>query len=194
MYTRHLSQCRGVIATTPNRCFGKKKVSVTQPSNTAPNTHFKNPHSCAPSSRPNLTLHLNYYVRLSPTLMAIAAVMLFSNIHRQEQPPIAQRALMPGPFVQHGNLETHPAQIFGQVFTSIGFAVQADDQLIAVDAVGTCKLEEGCEAVKEQCVSTNALCCSLRRLLTQASSPVPSPHCRRRRKERARHPAPRRSF
>ena len=57
---------------------------------------------------------------------------------------------MSRPFVQHGDLETHPAQIFGQVFTSIGVTVQADDQLIAVDAVGTCKLEEGGEAVKEK--------------------------------------------
>jgi hypothetical protein len=56
---------------------------------------------------------------------------------------------MSGPFVQHGDLETHPAQILGQVFASIGVAVQADDQLIAVDAVGACKLEEGGEAVRE---------------------------------------------
>ena len=108
----------------------------------------KHPHSCAPSFRPSLTTNLNC-VRLSPTLVAIAAAVLFSDIHRQEQPPIAQRAFMSGPFVQHGDLETHPAQIFGQVFASSGFAVQADDQLIAVDAVGTCKLEKGGEAVKE---------------------------------------------
>ena len=50
---------------------------------------------------------------------------------------------MSGPVVQHCDLKTHPAQIFGQVFASIGVAVQADDQLIAVNAVGTCKLEEG---------------------------------------------------
>ena len=153
----------------------------------------KHPHSSAPSSRPGLTINPNC-VRPSPILMAIAAAMLFSNIHRQEQPPIAQRAFMSGPFVQHGDLETHPAQIFGQVFTSIGFAVQADDQLIAVDAVGTCKLEEGGEAKKEHDVSTSYRCCSLRRVLTQASSPVPSPRCRRRRKERVRHPSQRRSF
>jgi hypothetical protein len=36
-----------------------------------------------------------------------------SNVHRQEQPAIAQRAFMSGPSVQHGDLETHPAQIFG---------------------------------------------------------------------------------
>jgi hypothetical protein len=80
--------------------------------------------------------------------MAITAVLSCSNIHRQEQPPIAQRAFMSGPFVQHGDLETHPAQIFGQVFASVGVAVQADDQLVAVDAIGTCKLEQGGEAVK----------------------------------------------
>jgi hypothetical protein len=80
--------------------------------------------------------------------MAVATALLFSNVHRQEQPPIAQRAFMSGPFVQHGDLETHPAQIFGQVFASVGVAVQADDQLIAVDAFGTCKLEEGGEAAK----------------------------------------------
>ena len=106
-------------------------------------------YSCTASSRPSLAINLNY-VRLSPALIAIAAAMLLSNIHRQEQPPIAQRAFMSRPFVQHGDLETHPAQIFGQVFTSIGVTVQADDQLIAVDAVGTCKLEEGGEAVKEK--------------------------------------------
>ena len=55
---------------------------------------------------------------------------------------------MSGPFVEHGDLETHPAQIFGQVFASVGVAVQADDQLVAVDAIGTCKLEQGGEAVK----------------------------------------------
>ena len=60
---------------------------------------------------------------------------------------------MSGPLVQHRDLKTDPAQIFGQVFTSIGVAVQADDQLIAVDAVGTCKLEEGGEAVKIEYVS-----------------------------------------
>jgi hypothetical protein len=56
---------------------------------------------------------------------------------------------MSGPVVQHRDLETHPAQILGQVFASFGAAVQADDQLIAVDAVGTCKLEERGEATKE---------------------------------------------
>lgn len=88
--------------------------------------------------------------------MAIAAALLFLHFHRQEQPPIAQRAFMSGPFVQHCDLKTDPAQIFGQVFASIGVAVHANDQLIAVDAVGSCKLEEGGKAVKEQCVSTNA--------------------------------------
>lgn len=56
---------------------------------------------------------------------------------------------MSGPSVQHGDLETHPAQVFGQVFAALGVAVQAYDQLIAVDTVGTCKLEEGGEAVRE---------------------------------------------
>lgn len=54
---------------------------------------------------------------------------------------------MPGPSVQHGDLEADPAQVFGKVFAGFGFAVQADDQLIAVDAVGTRKLEEGSQAV-----------------------------------------------
>ena len=90
--------------------------------------------------------------------MVISVVLMFSNIHRQEQPPIAQRALMSGPFVQHRDLKAHPAQIFGQVLASIGVAVQADDQLIAVDAVGTCKLEEGGEAAREEKVSTNSQC------------------------------------
>lgn len=56
---------------------------------------------------------------------------------------------MSGPSVQHGDLETHPAQVFGQVFAALGVAVQAYDQLIAVDAIGACKLEEGGEAVKK---------------------------------------------
>jgi hypothetical protein len=55
---------------------------------------------------------------------------------------------MPGPSVQHSNLETDPAQVFGQVFAAFGGAVQADDQLIAVDAVSSRKLEKGCEAVR----------------------------------------------
>ena len=80
---------------------------------------------------------------------------------------------MSGPVVQHRDLKTHPAQILGQVFASVGVAVQADDQLIAVNAIGTCKLEEGGEAVKEQFVSRDSQCCLLRKVLTQASSPVP---------------------
>lgn len=126
--------------------------------------------------------------------MIIAAALPCLNIHRQEQPPIAQRAFMSGPFVQHRDLKTHPAQILGQVLASFGVAVKADDQLIAVDAVSTCKLEERGEAAKKDYVSANSQCCSLRIVLTQASSPVPSHRYRRRRKERARHPAPRRSF
>lgn len=54
---------------------------------------------------------------------------------------------MSGPSVQHGNLEADPAEVFGQVFAAFGCAVQADDQLIAVDTVGARKLEKGCEAV-----------------------------------------------
>ena len=53
---------------------------------------------------------------------------------------------MSGPSVQHCNLEADPAQVFGQVFAAFGCAVQADDQLISVDAVGARKLEKGCEA------------------------------------------------
>lgn len=63
---------------------------------------------------------------------------------------------MSGPVVQHRDLETHPAQIFGQVFAAFGVAVQADDQLIAVDAIGTCKLKKGGEAVEEQYVSASS--------------------------------------
>jgi hypothetical protein len=54
---------------------------------------------------------------------------------------------MSGPSVQHGNLEADPAEVFGQVFATFGCAVQADDQLIAVNAVGARKLEKGSEAV-----------------------------------------------
>jgi hypothetical protein len=54
---------------------------------------------------------------------------------------------MSGPSVQHGDLEADPAQVFGEVFAAFGRAVQADDQLIAVDAVGARKLEKGSEAV-----------------------------------------------
>jgi hypothetical protein len=108
------------------------------------------PDSCAPSYRPKRNPYRPGGVRLwPPTLMVIAAALLHLHIHRQEQPPIAQRAFMSGPFVQHCDLETHPAQIFGQVFASIGAAVQTDDQLIAVNAVGTCKLEEGGETVRK---------------------------------------------
>ena len=53
---------------------------------------------------------------------------------------------MSGPLVQHRDLKTDPAQILGQVLASFGVAVKADDQLIAVDAISTCKLEEGGEA------------------------------------------------
>lgn len=56
---------------------------------------------------------------------------------------------MPRPGVKHGDLETHPAQVFGQVFATLGTAVEANDQLVAVDAVGARKLEEGGEAVRK---------------------------------------------
>ena len=83
---------------------------------------------------------------------------------------------MSGPSVQHCNLEADPAQIFGQVFAAFGCAVQADDQLIAVDAVGARKLEKGCEAVLVSVMHPRMLLPDdgwARLALTQASNPVP---------------------
>lgn len=85
---------------------------------------------------------------------------------------------MPGPSVQHGDLEADPAQVFGKVFAGFGFAVQADDQLIAVDAVGTRKLEEGSQAVwllVMNSIFKLVLCRGswAGLTLTQASNPVP---------------------
>jgi len=54
---------------------------------------------------------------------------------------------MSGPSVQHGNFEADPAKVFGQVSAALSSAVQADDQLVAVDAVGARKLEKGGKAV-----------------------------------------------
>ena len=172
----------------------ERKASLAPPSKEIlpPSRIRKHLYLYAPRSHLSLTT--------SPALSGLRhfswqfPVSYCSNIHRQEQPPIAQRAFMSGPVVQHCDLKTHPAQILGQVLASVGVAVQADDQLIAVNAIGTCKLEEGGEAVKEQFVSRGSQCCLLRKVLTQVSGPVPSPHDRRRRKERARHPAPPRSF
>ena len=83
---------------------------------------------------------------------------------------------MPGPSVQHGNLEADPAQVFGQVFAAFGCAVQADDQLIAVDAVGARKLEKGCEAGLVSVMHPQMLLPHggwAWMTLTQASNPVP---------------------
>jgi hypothetical protein len=79
--------------------------------------------------------------------ISLASSVFSSYVHRQEQPAVAQSALMSGPSVQHGNLEADPTEVFGQVFAAFGCAVQADDQLIAVNAVGARKLEKGSEAV-----------------------------------------------
>jgi hypothetical protein len=64
---------------------------------TAPNTHAQACTHVLQVLTPNLVVHL--MIRLSPIIMATAAALIFLNIHRQEQPPIAQRAFMSGPFV-----------------------------------------------------------------------------------------------
>lgn len=61
-----------------------------------------------------------------------------SNIHGQKQPSLAEGALAPRPSVEHGDLKSDPAQVFGQVLAALGVAVEADDQLVAVDAVCAC--------------------------------------------------------
>ena len=139
------------MAVTPNCCLGKKKQKYHSDQQCcAAQQVFTRIHACA-----HMLQALARYLAIDlivPDLCQFSWQSLlpcFLDFHRQEQPAIAQRAFMSGPLVQHRDFKTHPAQIFGQVFTSIGVAVQADDQLIAVDAVGTCKLEEGGEAVKE---------------------------------------------
>lgn len=84
----------------------------------------------------------------------LSQALFHSNVHCQKQPSLAQRALTSRPLVQHGNLKADPAQVFGQVFAALGAAVEADDQLIAVDAVSPCELEEGGQTITKS-VSEN---------------------------------------
>lgn len=71
-----------------------------------------------------------------------------SKLHFQQEPAIACASRTVSPLIEHGQLETNPAQISSQVLDVflVGGAIQTDDQLGAVKVVAAGKFEQGHES------------------------------------------------
>ena len=66
------------------------------------------------------------------------------DIHAQDDPPVAHAAFLAGPLVEHHQLKADPAEIASNVLDTlrVGFAIDADEQLRALEVVAARELEE----------------------------------------------------